>query len=210
MNPPPKKKPGDPVLASDWNRIVEALAARTPRPSPNLELVSVSGGFAYRLRQSAPGPSVPPHPFKIVTGKDDQGHPVLMVLPGTIEGMMAKLDGTALDADPPPSKLLTNGTWIVWLRIEWTPATIDDYDGNPVLANGGTIAGAPEVKLTAQSAWPPSETMPEPGTNGVFVQRVGMVRVEEGAVTAQGNDTLRASCNAVFCKPSTFYLIPLQ
>ena len=47
MRLPQKKKPGDPVLASDWNLLLEAIAARTPRPGAGLELTSSSGGFAY-------------------------------------------------------------------------------------------------------------------------------------------------------------------
>ena len=53
MKLPPKKKRGDPVLAADWNTMVEALAARTPRPCSGMELVCTSSGFLYRPRQLA-------------------------------------------------------------------------------------------------------------------------------------------------------------
>ena len=55
MRLPDKKRPGNPVLASDWNLLLDAIAARTPRPSPGLELVQSSGGFAYRMRPAAGG-----------------------------------------------------------------------------------------------------------------------------------------------------------
>lgn len=53
MRLPEKKRPGKPVLASDWNLLLDALEARTPRPSPGMELVLSSGGFMYRVRPRA-------------------------------------------------------------------------------------------------------------------------------------------------------------
>ena len=75
MRLPEKKRPGNPVLASDWNLLLEAIAARTPRPSPGLELVHSSGGFIYRLRPVAGGgPASPPCPFgRIVSWVEGEG-----------------------------------------------------------------------------------------------------------------------------------------
>lgn len=53
MNLPSKKRPGNPVLASDWNQLVDAVAARTPRRSHSLDLVHSSGGFYYRAKAVA-------------------------------------------------------------------------------------------------------------------------------------------------------------
>ncbi|MCP5535379.1 MAG: hypothetical protein H7A51_03995 [Akkermansiaceae bacterium] len=53
MRLPEKKRPGKPVLASDWNLLLDAIAARTPRPAPGMELVLSSGGFIYRVRPQA-------------------------------------------------------------------------------------------------------------------------------------------------------------
>ena len=53
MKLPPKKRPGNPVLASDWNQLVDAVAARTPRRGNSLELVHSSGGFYYRSKAVA-------------------------------------------------------------------------------------------------------------------------------------------------------------
>jgi hypothetical protein len=66
MRLPQKKKPGDPVLAADWNLLLDAIAARTPRPGSGLELIASSGGFAY----SRPATATPPHaglpPFAVI------------------------------------------------------------------------------------------------------------------------------------------------
>lgn len=55
MRLPSKKRPGNPILAKDWNLLIDALEARTPRQGPGLELVWSSGGFAYRSRKTASG-----------------------------------------------------------------------------------------------------------------------------------------------------------
>ena len=63
---PPKKKRGDPILAEDWNALLDAIASRTPRPGTGLELIASSGGFAY----SKPGPGSAPYqnlpPFAVI------------------------------------------------------------------------------------------------------------------------------------------------
>ena len=56
MRLPPRKNPGDPVLAKDWNLLLEAIARRSPQPGEGLQLISSSGGFAYSL---PPGLIVP-------------------------------------------------------------------------------------------------------------------------------------------------------
>jgi len=66
MRLPQRKKPGDPILAADWNLLLEAIAARTPRSGMGLELIASSGGFAY----SRPSPTSTPHaglpPFSVI------------------------------------------------------------------------------------------------------------------------------------------------
>jgi hypothetical protein len=53
MRLPGKKRSGNPILASDWNMLIDALEARTPRPGMGVELVAMTGGFTYRVRKSA-------------------------------------------------------------------------------------------------------------------------------------------------------------
>ncbi|RYG70167.1 hypothetical protein EON80_08455 [bacterium] len=68
MRLPPKKRSGNPILASDWNLLIDALIARTPRPGPGTEIVSSSGGFSFRVRSTAGGNEavVRPVPLAIV------------------------------------------------------------------------------------------------------------------------------------------------
>jgi hypothetical protein len=80
MRLPEKKKPGDPVMAADWNLLLEAIAARTPRPGTGLELIASSGGFAY----SKPGP--PPYhhrmlpPFAVIVIEKPEANNFLVTL----------------------------------------------------------------------------------------------------------------------------------
>jgi len=67
MRLPPKKRPGNPILASDWNMLIDAMEARTPRPGPGTEIVFSSGGFSFRVRAaSAPGGPSKPVPLAIL------------------------------------------------------------------------------------------------------------------------------------------------
>ena len=67
MRLPPKKRPGNPILASDWNTLIDALEARTPRPGPGTEIVFSSGGFSFRVRATASsGSSSKPIPLAII------------------------------------------------------------------------------------------------------------------------------------------------
>ncbi len=70
MRLPNHKRPGDPVLARDWNLLLDAIAARTPRPGPGMELVFGSGGFVYRVRPRAGGSAVAECvPLAILSGR---------------------------------------------------------------------------------------------------------------------------------------------
>ena len=57
MRLPPTKRPGNPILAKDWNMLIDALQARTPRPGPGTEIVSSTAGFTFRVKPSAAGGS---------------------------------------------------------------------------------------------------------------------------------------------------------
>ena len=66
MRLPNKKKPGDPVLATDWNMLLDAIAARTPRHGPGLRLIASSGGFAYSMTPTSPQAQAGyDHPFRL-------------------------------------------------------------------------------------------------------------------------------------------------
>ena len=66
MRLPHKKKPGDPVLAADWNTLLEAIAARTPCSGHGLEFFASSGGFSYSLPPPKGQTATPPPPFSVI------------------------------------------------------------------------------------------------------------------------------------------------
>ena len=47
---PQKKKPGDPVLAADWNTLLDAIAARTPMADHHPD--AKEGVAAFREKRS--------------------------------------------------------------------------------------------------------------------------------------------------------------
>ncbi|MBN8459440.1 MAG: hypothetical protein J0M04_16550 [Verrucomicrobia bacterium] len=146
MRLPNKKKPGDPVMAEDWNLLLDAVAARTPRPGDGLKFISSSGGFAY----SSPRPvdSIQGHPpFSVIAiAKSGGGYLVTMKEGWVIERQpktgskpavkfrMPKASGTALDSTPRPQIPMGFGS-IAWCRVR----TLAD----------GSITGDPEIVVSA-------------------------------------------------------------
>ena len=154
MRLPEKKRPGQPVLASDWNLLLDAIAARTPRPSPGLELVQGSGGFAYRLRPTAgdEGGAAAPHPFQILGSLDGSGNPRVSINYGQITGwsLHANAAGTSPMLQAVHVDFLVGGSYAanhptlttvgyigltantpygVWLRASQATGTRVDLDG---------------------------------------------------------------------------------
>ena len=84
MRLPQRKKPGDPILAADWNLLLEAIAARTPRSGTGLELIASSGGFAY----SRPSPTSTPHvglpPFSVIGIEKKEGQYLVTIKEGWV------------------------------------------------------------------------------------------------------------------------------
>ena len=118
MRPPPKKKKDDPVLAADWNLLIDAITARTPCPSVGLELTFTSSGFTYRARPTAASaPSTPCESFQVFTKTNDgQDEPNLFVSEGTAGE--DTIDETDLDT------LESNYGMKVYVKI-----TLDDSEG---------------------------------------------------------------------------------
>ncbi len=175
MKLPPKKRPGNPVLASDWNTLVDALAARTPRPSAGLEIVSTSGGFSYRARQifaSGTGSVSSDCPFgQIVTWADG-------------ETSKTGIRGGALYAGDKvwnvPNKelnLATSGIFLVWLEIGVTANTADD-----VLLPGLTTSTEPVWQQAASSGSYPDQDIPQAASGvGKAIVAIGLLTIQEGA-----------------------------
>jgi hypothetical protein len=126
---PARKKRGDPVLAQDWNALLDAIASRTPRPGTGLELIASSGGFAY----SKPGPGIAPNqnlpPFAVIgIEKKDGGYQVTVKDGWVIERKpksgdtpavkfhMPKVGDKTLDTIPRPQIAMAFGDTL-WCKI---------------------------------------------------------------------------------------------
>jgi hypothetical protein len=147
MRLPLKKKPGDPVLAEDWNLLLDAIAARTPRPGNGLELIASSGGFAY----SRPGPPAAPFqhlpPFAVIGiekgGEDDPGPYLVTVKEGwvierkpktgdapTVKFHIPRAGAVTLDTIPRPQIAMSIGDTL-WCRYSTDIA--GEINGEPTV-----------------------------------------------------------------------------
>ena len=78
---PPRKKPGDPILAADWNAMIAALEARTPRPGSGLSMVMTPEGFCYSQpggHPNIPRQSLPPFSVISITRAEEEGFEVII------------------------------------------------------------------------------------------------------------------------------------
>ncbi len=147
MRLPPKKRPGNPILASDWNTLVDALAARTPRPSARMEIVSTSGGFSYRARQCGwrQGAARSDCPFgQIITWVEGEGEEAATKT--GIRGGVVYAGDKVWNVSNKELNLEATGTFLVWLEIGVTANVEDD-----VLLPGLKTSTAPEWKQVGSS-----------------------------------------------------------
>ena len=182
MRLPPRKKPGDPVLASDWNLLLEAIAARTPRPGTGLELTAASGGFAYSrsLPVMANAPRVPPFGV-IAIEKTDVAFQVTLregwvierqrktTQAPTVKFHMPAYGTSPLDATPRPPIPIAPGEFL------WCKITTDPF---------GAIADTPQILVAASEQ---DGTLPHPpdpageGGEGVFFLKLLKLETEDGS-----------------------------
>ena len=180
MRLPPKKRPGNPILAKDWNLLIDALEARTPRPSAGLELVFTSGGFAYRARRSAAsggGESGAPCPFgEIITWRDGE------TAKTGIRGGIVHCGDQNWNMDNHEVNLATSGDWLVYLSVDCT-VNLDD-DGEILLpgvetgtkpSSWGTSAGGGD--------YPDNSNPTPPGGSGTVILPIGRLIVADGRAT---------------------------
>ena len=140
MKLPPRKKPGDPILASDWNLMLEAIAARTPAPGQGLNLSAASGGFSYSLPgQLGQLPKGQP-PFSVIAIEKSESSYYLVTMqqgwviernPPTASHPavilhMPQYGGTTLDTIPRP-QLHVGVNDIAWCRYKCNPAGLINY-----------------------------------------------------------------------------------
>jgi hypothetical protein len=129
MRLPQKKKKGDAILAEDWNLLIDAIAARTPRPGDGLKFISSSGGFAYsRPPQMHSVPGYPPfavigiekagtsYKVTIKEGWVIERQPQSDVHPA-VKFWMPKAGTIKLDATPKPQLTMAIGA-TAWCRIK--------------------------------------------------------------------------------------------
>lgn len=181
---PGKKKPGDPVLAEDWNALIDAIASRTPRPGTGLELVASSGGFAYSsppgqlaLRQSLP-------PFAVIGIAKGEGDAYEVIIQegwvierkprsagasAAVEFHMPRVGGELLNATPRPKLAMSLGD-TAWCRYATTPE--------------GELSGGPEIVVAAGELNGAHHQPPDPegaGTGGDY--HVKLFRLEDNEGT---------------------------
>ena len=178
MRLPQKKKPGDPVLAADWNLLLEAIEARTPRSGTGLEFMSSSGGFCY----SAPTPKGgnPPGqpPFSVIGIAKDGGDYLVTIREGwvierkpktgdtpVVKFHMPKSDGTALDVIPRPQIAMAIGDTL-WCKYETD-------------AMGG-ITGTPAMVVSAGEPTSTHYQPANPGASGqTGIYHVKLIKLED-------------------------------
>ena len=180
MNPPPKKRPGQPVLAADWNTIIDALAARTPRPGNGLELVSTPSGFTFRTRTKGAGGSsnVTDCPFGNIT-KWTEGEGETATTKTGIRGGVVYAGDKVWNVDPQELNLATDGEFLVWLDVG---VTANREDG--VLLPGLNTSTEPQWRQGAASAGYPDIELPEADSGtGKMIIALGTLKIEEGLAT---------------------------
>jgi len=189
MRLPPKKRPGNPILATDWNTLVDALAARTPRPSATLEIVSTSGGFSYRARQAAAstGAALSDCPFgQIVTWVEDE------TTKTGIKGGVIYAGDKVWNVPNKELNLEATGTFLIWLEIGVTANV-----GDGVLLPGLQTSTTPEWKQVGSDGGNyPGQTIPTaPAGTGKAVVAIGLLTIADGAATLSpaGCGTIRVT-----------------
>ena len=192
MKLPPKKRPGNPVLASDWNTLVDALAARTPRPSAGMEIVSTSGGFSYRVRQTVGGTGavLADCPFgQIVRWTEGEGEEA--VTKTGIRGGVVYAGDKVWNVPNKELNLAADGTFLVWLEIGVTANVEDD-----VLLPGLETSTEPVWQQAAGSGNYPDQTLPTaPSGTGTAIVAIGLLTIANGTakLTAAGCGTIRVA-----------------
>ena len=188
MRLPPKKRPGNPILASDWNTLIEALEARTPRPSAGLELISVSGGFAYRVRKSSASESSvgTPCPFGEITTWTEGTGEAAQKKTG-IRGGVIHCGDQNWNFDPQEVNPDANGVWLVSIAVE---AEVNRDDDGELLLPGVKTGTKPTGNWT-KTPWSegtdyPENTAPDVGTGkGTIVLPIGKLTVNEGSISLE-------------------------
>jgi hypothetical protein len=177
MRLPSKKRPGNQILAADWNLLIDALQARTPRPSHGMEIVSSSGGFSYRLRQVAGGGEGNPAeicPFGQITSWQEGATTKTGILGGLIH-----CGNQNWNMDSHPINLSITGDWLVYLAVSCSVHLDDDRE---ILLPGVDSGTKPTIwSLSAGGGdYPPNSNPTPPSGSGTVILPVGRLVVAHG------------------------------
>lgn len=185
MRLPSKKRPGHPILAKDWNLLIDALEARTPRPSVGLELVFSSGGFAYRAPKSKSdrtGNAAPCAFGEIIQFKENDTEKT------GIRGGVIYAGDKVWNVAHRALNLEASGTFKVWVEVA-VKGNVEDG----VLLPGLETSSAPEWKQASDEGNYPDQEMPElPSGNGKAIIAIGILTIEEGRASLE-----RVGCGAI-------------
>lgn len=184
MRPPDKKRPGQPILASDWNLLIDALMARTPKPGVGLELVAAPGGFTFRVRPAATSQSPSQTcPFGQIISWVSGDPPVLTT---GIRGGAIYCGDQNWSIVPYAIDLETDGAWLVSIAVA-CEVNRDD-DGELLLPNVKTGTEPTAWTLTAWTEGTnyPENTQPTTADGlGTIVLPVGKLTVANGSATLE-------------------------
>jgi len=114
-----KVKPGDPIKASEWNKLVDCLRALVIQPGAGIRVTRTPSGTTLAIvpqSQGAPPVSLP-HPFKVFVVKDDDDGTKVQVAYGTVNGIEPTINGTWLhNIQPTPPTLTVDDGTTVYLK----------------------------------------------------------------------------------------------
>jgi len=180
MNLPPKKRPGNPILASDWNTLIDALAARTPRPSASLEIISTSGGFSYRARHAAVSEGAASSRAclfgEIITWTEGEGEEA--VTKTGIRGGVIYCGDKNFSVPDKEINLETSGVWLIQVSLVCEANRDDD---NSLILPGIKTSSASTATMTAK-AWT-SGTNYDSNTNPTASTGIGTIKLPVGKLT---------------------------
>jgi hypothetical protein len=194
MRLPGKKRSGNPILASDWNMLIDALEARTPRPGTGVELVAMTGGFTYRVRRIGSGGGSAGSaicPFGEIIDVDDETSFSKGIRGGVIfcgdKNFNVKYEG--INTAPE-----TNWETLIQIKIAGVEPVTDD-DGEIYLPGISTAGSIPVWESrSVETGYDDNTNPPSPSATGTIIIPLGKLTVTAGVPsfepTGCGNITI--------------------
>ena len=187
MRLPQRKKTGEQILASDWNLLLDAIDARTPRQGVGLKFTATSGGFSY----SAPPPLCERNrgqsPFSVIAIEIPEGGGYKVTIkegwvidrrPKTadhphVKFIMPAVGGVTLDTRPRPQIDMVVGD-ILWCRYRTDES--------------GLVTGTPEILVNSAVQngahyYPKDPASPTYGGEGDFYVKLFKIILDSDGFT---------------------------